>query len=68
MIEHILDQTKIPSLYSVGLLYDTETYDPQLHRDALANDLIFRDYWYSEDASEDEWVVHDRIKWLLKQV
>jgi hypothetical protein len=68
LIEHILDQTKIPSLYTVGLLFDTETYDPQLHKDALAKNLVFQDYWYSEGAGEDEWVVHDRITWLLRQV
>ena len=71
-VEHVLDQSQIRSLYAVGILFELETFDPNLHPDAVdergrQNELVFKDEWYSKPRRR-EYVVHDRITWLLKQV
>lgn len=67
-MEHFLDQRRIPSLYSLGLLFEVETFYPDIHDDAVRDEsLIYQDYWYS-DRNNTEEVVHDRIVWLLDQV
>jgi hypothetical protein len=73
MMEHILDLSKIPSLYSLGILFDAEEFDPELHIDAVdennnpKNELVFRDFWAST-KKDPYYVVQDRIRWLLEQV
>jgi hypothetical protein len=73
-MEHILDLTQIPSLYALGIVFDNEPFDRKLHKDALddrgkpMDELVFEDFWYSKRAKKPQYVVQDRIMWLLKQV
>ena len=72
-VQHVLDQSSIRAQYAIGLLFVSEPFRRSVHVDAVdengqRNARVVKDRWYSEEMGSDQFVVEDRIRWLIKQV
>ena len=73
LVEHLLDQSQLRAMYSIGLLFEIEGLDEEKHPDALdaqgqhRKGIVKVDDWYSR-RGKPAYVVEDRITWLLAQV
>lgn len=72
-VNHILDQRELRARYAIGLLFVNEPFDREIHKDALTKNgrrnahIAPLDEVYSELYGYKQYVVENRIKWMMRQ-